>query len=177
MNDRSFDEEPHTTNQVRKLIDVICHLPCGDRVLRVPETRDTDRPRRKREELAMANEAVHNVTEVEARTPLTNQNWNDFPYGLSPSGTAHWDVKADLSYQLRDHNPHLGIDACRVLVHAAASGLPVVLTWDNVWERTVDTVIITNLHPTNASIMQWGHSMTLRLGSIWGVDTPERISV
>src|SRR5688572_21713684 len=68
------------------------------------------------------------ITET-APKMLTNITWDQVDT-LDPGKNLAWDQQSDLEKQLAPLVPHLDETSVRALVTAAASGLPVMLTWE-----------------------------------------------
>lgn len=64
--------------------------------------------------------------------PLSDKTWADFPQAISPRTEVSWPVQSDLAEELTrmDGHTHLRYQEWRLLLSAAVSGLPVVVTFD-----------------------------------------------
>jgi hypothetical protein len=76
--------------------------------------------------------AGFDIDYVPSGKTLTGQTWADHHQGVSPERPISWPVESDLAQQLwkMDGHKHLRYQEWRLLLAAATSGLPVVVTWD-----------------------------------------------
>lgn len=91
------------------------------------------------------------IDHVPSERMLTGETWAEHHQGVSPERPISWPVESDLAQQLWKMNghDHLRYQEWRLLLSAASSGLPVVVTWDTpvnldrpVIDRTTRTMVV-----------------------------------
>lgn len=104
-------------------------------------------------ELADARHALAGLKAAPAtRKPFTDVTWADVEILTRQSETRGWEGQADLQAELMDMH-HLERETAAALIYAAASEMPIVLTWESHLrgigiETTTATVLVEYLRPT-----------------------------
>lgn len=117
------------------------------------------------------------------RQPLTAVTWASLPGRVLNRDTAprSWEAQADLAHEAAATNPTLTLRQYRLIVEAACSGLPLVLTYRHrgadptITRRTVVVEQVTSLRPNvtdNIRVRLWGFAYGLSFHDLIEVEAP-----